>query len=90
MKTVYLALPVLVLFSAVRTSADEQFITPRLEHDWRIESPQIQKDVDYANLLLGICDNAAFQRSHLVQEYLARWDHRVVLHYLPKYAPAAG
>jgi putative transposase len=34
-----------------------------------------------------ICDNAAFHRSRLVQEYLVRWGHRIELHYLPKYAP---
>jgi transposase len=34
-----------------------------------------------------ICDNAAFHRSRLVLDYLARWGHRIVLHYLPKYAP---
>ncbi len=34
-----------------------------------------------------ICDNAAFHRCRLVQEYLAQWGHRIVLHFLPKYAP---
>jgi transposase len=34
-----------------------------------------------------ICDNAAFHRSRRVREYLAAWGHRIVLHYLPKYAP---
>jgi transposase len=34
-----------------------------------------------------ICDNAVFHRSRRVQEYLARWGHRIELHYLPKYAP---
>lgn len=34
-----------------------------------------------------ICDNAAFHCSRLVRDYLAEWGHRVVLHYLPKYAP---
>ena len=34
-----------------------------------------------------ICDNAAFHRSRKVQDYLKRWKHRIVLHYLPKYAP---
>lgn len=34
-----------------------------------------------------ICDNAAFHRSRLVLDYLSRWSHRIVLHYLPKYAP---
>jgi putative transposase len=34
-----------------------------------------------------ICDNASFHSSRLVREYLGRWGHRIVLHYLPKYAP---
>ena len=34
-----------------------------------------------------ICDNASFHSSRLVQEYLHQWGHRIVLHYLPKYAP---
>ena len=34
-----------------------------------------------------ICNNAAFHRSRRVQEYLAQWGHRIVLNYLPKYAP---
>jgi transposase len=34
-----------------------------------------------------ICDNAAFHTSRAVREYLARWGHRISLHYLPKYAP---
>lgn len=34
-----------------------------------------------------ICDNASFHSSRLVREYLAEWGHRIVLHYLPKYAP---
>ena len=33
-----------------------------------------------------ICDNAAFHQSRAVQQYLQRWG-RIVLHYLPKYAP---
>lgn len=37
-----------------------------------------------------ICDNAHFhrpERCRKVAEYLAGWSHRIVLHYLPKYAP---
>lgn len=34
-----------------------------------------------------ICDNAAFHRSKKVWEYLKAWGHRVVLHFLPRYAP---
>lgn len=34
-----------------------------------------------------ICDNAAFHKSRAVQEYLVKWGHRIVLHYLPAYAP---
>jgi putative transposase len=37
-----------------------------------------------------ICDNAethTAERSKAVRAYLAEWGHRVVLQYLPKYAP---
>jgi|SRR5262245_11350815 len=34
-----------------------------------------------------ICDNASFHGGCLVRDYLARWGHRIELHYLPKYAP---
>jgi transposase len=34
-----------------------------------------------------ICDNAAFHRSRVVGDYLARWRHRLRLHFLPKYSP---
>lgn len=34
-----------------------------------------------------ICDNAAFHKSRLVQAYLHEWGHRIVLHFLPCYAP---
>jgi putative transposase len=34
-----------------------------------------------------ICDNAPFHASRKVKEYLKRWEHRIRLHYLPKYAP---
>lgn len=34
-----------------------------------------------------ICDNARFHDCHAVRAYLAKWGHRIELHYLPKYAP---
>jgi putative transposase len=34
-----------------------------------------------------ICDNAKFHNCRAVQTYLASWGHRIVLHFLPKYAP---
>ena len=34
-----------------------------------------------------ICDNAPFHDCRLVREYLARWGHRITIHFLPKYAP---
>lgn len=34
-----------------------------------------------------VCDNARFHDCRKVQTYLARWGGRIVLHYLPKYAP---
>ena len=37
-----------------------------------------------------ICDNAAFHQSRAVQAYLARWRDRIVLHFLPKYAPESN
>lgn len=34
-----------------------------------------------------ICDNASFHKSKAVREYLELWGHRIVLHFLPTYAP---
>jgi putative transposase len=34
-----------------------------------------------------ICDNAPFHTSAAVRRYLAKWGHRIQLHFLPKYAP---
>ena len=34
-----------------------------------------------------ICDNAKFHDCAKVQLFLARWGHRIELHFLPKYAP---
>jgi putative transposase len=37
-----------------------------------------------------ICDNAIFHRPDRckqIQEYMAKWGHRIVLHFLPTYAP---
>ena len=34
-----------------------------------------------------ICDNASFHNCRKVREYLEMWDHRLQIHYLPKYAP---
>lgn len=37
-----------------------------------------------------ICDNAAFhtpERCRAVREYLAKWGHRIQLHFIPTYAP---
>ena len=34
-----------------------------------------------------VCDNAKFPDCRAVQEYLAKWGHRIELHYLPKFAP---
>lgn len=37
-----------------------------------------------------ICDNARFHDCRAVWEYLKRWGHRIVLHFLPTYAPEAN
>src|SRR4030095_12988336 len=34
-----------------------------------------------------ICDNAPFHISAPVRQYLAKWQHRIQLHFLPQYAP---
>ena len=34
-----------------------------------------------------VCDNARFHDCRKVQDYLVRWKGRIVLHFLPKYAP---
>ncbi len=47
----------------------------------------LRRNLRSYRLLHIICDNAAFHRSREVQRYLARWGHRVKLHFLPKYAP---
>ena len=40
-----------------------------------------------------ICDNAAFhkpERCNKVREYMAKWGHRIVLHFLPSYDPQSN
>ncbi len=37
-----------------------------------------------------ICDNARSHACRRVQRYLKQWGHRIVLHYLPTYAPDAN
>jgi len=37
-----------------------------------------------------ICDNARFHDCRAVWNYLQEWGHRIVLHYLPRYAPDAN
>jgi transposase len=37
-----------------------------------------------------VCDNARFHDCRAVREYLERWGHRIVLHFLPIYAPEAN
>lgn len=39
------------------------------------------------NKIQVICVNAPFHQSRAVREYLEQWSHRIVLHFLPKYAP---
>jgi putative transposase len=34
-----------------------------------------------------ICDNAKFHNCCAVADYLAAWNHRIAIHFLPKYAP---
>ena len=34
-----------------------------------------------------VCDNAAFHRSRAVERYLEKWNDRLQVHFLPKYAP---
>lgn len=34
-----------------------------------------------------VCDNARFHDCRAVRAYLARWGHRIEIHFLPKYAP---
>lgn len=34
-----------------------------------------------------ICDNAKFHDCGKVEKFLARWGHRIVVHFLPTYAP---
>src|SRR5262249_58423983 len=44
-------------------------------------------------LIHVVCDNARFHQAakcRRLQEYLKRWGHRIVLHYVPLYAPEAN
>ncbi len=34
-----------------------------------------------------ICDDAAFHKGRSVREYLREWGHRIVLHFMPRFAP---
>ncbi len=45
---------------ALEASAEGWFITPMLEGAWKQESCEIQPRIDYANYLLGIHCDAAF------------------------------
>jgi putative transposase len=38
-------------------------------------------------LINVICDNASFHNCRKVRDHLAKWGHRLRLHFLPKYAP---
>lgn len=60
----------------------------------RRDSAQFLAHLDYLRSRLRqpktihvVCDNAAFHKSRAVQEYLVKWKHRIVLHFLPAYAP---
>jgi transposase len=47
----------------------------------------------HCHVIHVICDNARFHTSagsKLVKQYLERWGHRIVLHYLPAYSPDAN
>jgi transposase len=37
-----------------------------------------------------VCDNARFHDCRAVRDYLEHWGHRIVLHFLPTYAPEAN
>ena len=37
-----------------------------------------------------VCDNARFHDCRAVRDYLEQWGHRIVLHFLPTYAPEAN
>jgi putative transposase len=47
----------------------------------------------HCHVIHVICDNARFHTakgSRVVKEYLEKWGHRIVLHYLPAYSPDAN
>ncbi len=51
---------------------------------------QLRRQLRRYRVIHVICDNARFHqaaRCKRLQEYLSRWGHRIVLHYLPLYAP---
>jgi putative transposase len=50
----------------------------------------LRRSLRHYRVIHVVCDNARThkpERSKAVKEYVARWGGRVVLHYLPKYAP---
>ncbi len=50
----------------------------------------LRRHLRHYKVIHVICDNARFhtpQGSRVVRAYLARWGHRVKLHYLPAYSP---
>lgn len=47
----------------------------------------LRKGLRCYRVLHVVCDNARFHDCRKVRDYLARWEGRIVLHYLPKYAP---
>lgn len=68
-----------LLLSSPGTRRDSQLFLAHLD-DLRRRFRQFRK-------IHVICDNAKFHNCRAVREYLARWQGRIELHFLPKYAP---
>lgn len=54
---------------------------------------ELRRHYRHCTVIHVICDNARFHTvngSKLVKQYLERWSHRIVLHYLPNYSPDAN
>ena len=68
-----------LLLSSPGTQRNAQLFLAHLD-DLRFRLRSFQK-------IHVICDNARFHDCHAVRAYLAKWGHRIELHYLPKYAP---
>jgi transposase len=68
-----------LILSAPGTRRNADLFLEHLDH--------LRRSLRCYRVIHVVCDNARFHDCRKVREYLARWGGRIVLHYLPKYAP---